>query len=300
MRTQLQQVSIAIVTKKRRKSLTELLRSLLTQPHIHEVKRIFVLENQVESFTNKERTFFSKKLKNIFFHFLQSSKVETRNLAIQLCKTRYLIFLDDDVTVSPQWLKTVEKILSEKKNKERIVFYQGSYDEVYRKKLPILAKEAIRQYEYFGYDSIIQSSSSLLRFSLDTKNVLLDAYFLKKHHLSFDSIFDQYGFSEDTDLGFHIYQEGGAGEYVPTLHVRHHKPLSIKKMFFLSQQSGRAYGLFCRKNKLSFSLKGQIIHTFHIVLFLLKNKNINIKNKIEVSFWAVLYRSIFTVNILHS
>ena len=59
----------------------------------------------------------NKKLKNIKFIITESQSIaEKRNLSVNLCKSKYIIFLDSDAYPDKNWIESASKFLLRKKN----------------------------------------------------------------------------------------------------------------------------------------------------------------------------------------
>lgn len=106
------------------------------------------------------------------------------NYAMEL-GSDYLIFFDDDMTVSPGWVK--ELYLTQKANEADAVCGRVKYV------LPVNAERWLHNLDFYG--SYSRPTGSLIQ-SGRTNNVLINMAFLTKHSLSFEKRLNESGGSD--------------------------------------------------------------------------------------------------------
>lgn len=252
-------ISVAIITKDRKKELKRCLISLKQQNYYPFT--ILVIDNDENKSAQtvvKNRLF--NKLNIKYHHLAKASVPACRNQALKLVKTPYLAFIDDDCIANQNWLK---KGLSKIK-KEKVHYVLGKTELSNPQNLFALAQHARDSY-WKNYNQQL----------FDTKNVIVNAIFFKKYNLYFDEQCQSEHYdSADFDFDFLAKKYRLNKTYCPQMIVFHKetdKFLRFKK---------RAYhrGKLARYLNDKWQLNNQLVdlRNRHLVLFVLRTfKNFN-------------------------
>lgn len=252
-------VSVAIVTKDRKKELKRCLMSLKRQTY-HSFRIIVIdnSENKSALAIVNHRSF--NKLNIKYLNLTHSSVPACRNQALKLVKTPYLAFIDDDCVANENWL--IEGLHTIKKEKVHFVLGKTELDNP--QNLFALAQHARDSY-WKNYNHQL----------FDTKNVIVDAKYFKKDNLSFDEKCqsDHYD-SADFDFDFLAKKKNLKKTYCSQMIVFH------KETDQFSRFTKRAYhrGKLAKYLNDKWQLNHQLVdlRNRHLVLFILRSfKNFN-------------------------
>ncbi|HEX3028865.1 MAG TPA: glycosyltransferase family 2 protein, partial [Clostridia bacterium] len=210
------ELTLAIITKNRLKSLGECLSSVFKQS-CKEFKVLIIDNDQSKSALPLFEQFQS--LGTIPMEYVGEPAVGyafARNCAIENCRTQYLGFIDDDCILNPDWVQN--GLAAVKRHKSAFVagLSQNS-----------VTSDIYTQVECFitqnwWKDSYNTDTFEIKANRLDTKNVILDRSLLVKNNIYFDEGFNRYG-GEDCDLGIQLQQKGFIGYYVPEMVLLHNE-----------------------------------------------------------------------------
>ncbi len=228
-------LTIAIITRNRPDMFAKCLKSIINQSI--NGYTVLVIDNDKN---NTARSVVNKYLLNstIKFKYVNETNIgyaNARNCAIKNCSTRYLGFVDDDCILDKNWVKTGMGSIV----KNGVAWVVGeSIDQCMSNSFGVL-ENYLRNY-WRNQCYVNRYLEDPLPFHLDTKNVILDAQFLKSSNIYFDTKFNIYG-GEDADLGFQIKHNNQKGIFNNNMVVNHFHPYNkagfIRKAF--------AYGYNC-------------------------------------------------------
>lgn len=246
-------ISVAIITKDRKKELRRCLLSLKRQKY-----RSFMIividndENQSAQAIVNNRLF--NKLNIKYHHLAHSSVPACRNSALKLVKTPYLAFIDDDCIANENWLTEGLRTIK----KEKAHFVLGKTELYNPQNLFALAQHARDSY-WNDYNNQL----------FDTKNVIVNAKYFKKNNLSFDEKCqsDHYD-SADFDFDFLAKKKKLKKIYCPQMIIFH------KETDKFSRFTKRAYhrGKLAKYLNNKWQLNHQLVdlRNRHLVLFILR------------------------------
>lgn len=252
-------ISVAIITKNRKKELINCLRSLKQQKY-HPFKIIVIDNDEKKSArdTVNNRLFIGLNIK--YHHFANLSVPACRNLALKLVKSPYLAYIDDDCIAEKNWLIEGLRVIK----KEKAHFVLGKTELYNPQNLFALAQHARDSY-WKDYNNQL----------FDTKNVIVDANYFKKNNLFLDEKCqsDHYD-SADFDFDFLVKKKKLKKAYCAQMTIFHQETnnfLRFKK---------RAYhrGKLARYLNDKWQLNNQLVdlRNRHLVLFVLRTfKNFN-------------------------
>lgn len=206
------EISIAIITKNRKKELADCLDSIAKQTLIPSV---IIIDND-ENLSAKE-TISKKKYKqiNISYHHSRGSVPACRNLAMKIAKTKYLGFVDDDCVLDKKW---TENGLSAIKK------YKTAY--VLGKTL-LLNPNNIFALAQYARDDYWKNYNSQI---FDTKNVILDLNIVKGSKLSFDEKCQKEAYdSADFDFDFALKKAMLKGKFCKNMILKHKETSSFNR-----------------------------------------------------------------------
>jgi len=250
-------ISVAIITKDRKKELKRCLISLKQQNY--HPSRIIVIDNDANKSAQvvvNNRLF--NKLNIKYHHLVNSSVPACRNKALKLVKTPYLAFVDDDCIANKNWLRQgLNKI-----KKEKAHYVLGKTELFNPQNLFALAQHARDSY-WKNYNHQL----------FDTKNVIVDANFFKKNNLYFDEKCqsDHYD-SADFDFDFLVKKKKLKKAYCSNMIIFH------KETNNFSRFKKRAYhrGKLAKYLNDKWELNDQLVdlknrHLMFLILKTLKN-----------------------------
>lgn len=206
------EISIAIVTKNRKKELENCLNSISEQTLI---PNVIIIDNDInlsaKVVVNKKKY---QKI-NIDYHHSKGSVPKCRNLAIKIAKTRYLGFADDDCVLNKKWtengLRTIKK-------------YKKTY--VLGKTLLFNPEDLFALAQFLRDDYWKDYNSQIF----DTKNVILDRFAINKHKLSFDEKCQKEAYdSADFDFDFLLKKTGLDGKFCKSMVLHHKETIDFKR-----------------------------------------------------------------------
>lgn len=206
------QLSVAIITHSRLNDLLHAVASLLIQDNIYE---ILVIDNNSTNGTKQIIERFSKTSRTPIRVIFESNpgRSYARNKALDMCKTRWLAFIDDDCVVSQNWSKAILSTLQ--KDLPNVVIgkcisYQTSI-------VPLVENF----FERWWKEKNLYRNKVLNYEIFDTKNIIFDRLFLKRNRLSFAPGFGKV-IGEDYDLGVRLQATQAKASYQPNA-IAYHK-----------------------------------------------------------------------------
>lgn len=222
-------LTIAIITHNRPLSLDKCLKNLTNQLPENITIKMIIIDNQPQSETKKNISKYSS-IKNIFitYHPQKSNSIPlARNLAIKLCTTPFLAFIDDDCLPDKNWLTIA---LSSIETNKKYAFIIGDN----RLQNPnYLTNTQYAIYKQW-FDLHVSNNMTFDPAGLDTKNIIFN---LKKiNNFKFDQKFDIF---EDTDFGLQLKQNNLYGFYEPKLIALHPEISNLTQVIKKNYRRGK-------------------------------------------------------------
>jgi glycosyltransferase involved in cell wall biosynthesis len=200
--------SLIVATLGRNKELRDFLVSV--EKLDYDLKRIEIIiidQNQSDLLSDLDKSFLDLNIKIIKSNIKGLSL--NRNIGLKNAIGRIISFPDDDCTLYPDTLSTVDKILED----ESIGFCLGRiFDR--KKMVPIIKKWPSKSNAINKLNSYFLNSSITL-------------YLKRELLITFDEnlgVGSRYGSCEDADFIYRILKNGGQGIYNPKLEVWHPSP----------------------------------------------------------------------------
>ncbi len=204
----LKEITIGIVTKNRSKLLSKCLDSILSQDV--KPKSIIIIDNNSTDGTKKVYKKYLRLLPIKYFLEKKEGVGFCRNKVLNIAKTKYLVFIDDDVILEKNWSKSIAQSRLLNKNTIALV----------GKNISISRIEVIAEYCQFLNDCVVESSK--YGFSnltiLDTKNLILNLDLCKKNNLYF---LNKKKYGEDIHFANNILAKRFLIKYDPNIVVKH-------------------------------------------------------------------------------
>lgn len=219
-------ITVAIITKNRCRDLRLCLVSLLAQSK--NPAEIIVVDNASIDST-KEVVLAMGDNTQVTIEYitqLRGARSYSRNTALERTRTRWLAFIDDDCVARMDWVESMEKQL---RNGNQVVVGESLGYRTSGASHCFLASELL-----WKKNSRVGTSMRNF-FALDTKNIVYDVSFLRKHNLRFDvnENIDKIS-GEDGDFGMRLYEKDATAVYATEMVVFHKHPSSLSK--FISKQ----------------------------------------------------------------
>jgi len=191
-------VDVCVATYRRPGPLTELLESLAKQNFGANQMRIIVVDNdREESARGFVETFRAKSAVEVHYEVEPCQNISVaRNRALQNVRAEYFAFLDDDETVSPDWLSTLLAAIS--KHSADVVF--GPVKSILPPSAPAWAKKhPVFHRPRFATGTQVEHGGC--------GNVLIRRYVLEHPPQLFDPAYGVSG-GEDTDFFYRLFLSG--------------------------------------------------------------------------------------------
>lgn len=228
----MQSVSVIIPTRNRCDSLRELLDSII--PQLGTLDELVIVDNNSSDDTKKTVSYISKSNKTLRVRYLLEEKVGyvfPYNAGLKSALNSWVIVVDDDCVVDPDWLSGVKECI--RKEKPDVIL--GSSQTYYANNLYSLT---MYLFDFDWKSQYIEKKKILDGQILDSKNIAYNKRFLDKNKLSYDLTVIA---AQDYDLGTEIIQNGGKGVFCPDMIVAHKDPTDFISFF---KKRFRAYAAF--------------------------------------------------------
>jgi glycosyltransferase involved in cell wall biosynthesis len=216
------EISIAIITKNRKKELEKCLDSISLQTQ--KDYQIIIIDN--DSNFSAKKTINKKKYAklNFSYYYGQGTVPKCRNLAINLARTKYLGFVDDDCILNKDWLE---------KGKKEIIKNDVAY--VLGKTL-LLNPQNIIALGQFARDDYWKDYNSKI---FDTKNVIINLNLIKNIKLHFDENCQKDAFdSADFDFDFQLKKSKLKGIFCSEMMLFHKETSNFKRFKYRAYYRG--------------------------------------------------------------
>lgn len=257
--------AIAIITKSRNLELTRCLKSIFQQTILPTT--IIVVDNDLrgsaKQIVNKFSTINQSKFKKcqIEYYQKQGSVPKCRNFAMQIARSNYLGFIDDDCVLDKNWLKKALKKINSGSDK-KINYVLGETKLFNTENIIALAQHARdaywkkQQYKIF-----------------DTKNVLLNLKVISNAKLKFDekcqsSFYD----SADFDFDFQLKKNKINGSFCKEMITHHQETSNYQRFINRAWHRGKLANYLTKKWKIKERLINQKDSIF-LIWFLRSLKN---------------------------
>ncbi len=242
-------LTLAIVTKNRPKELIKCLKSIAEQTTKPGV--VLVVDNDQEM-TAKTVCGQSRKKLNLPIEYVVEKRPGipvVRNIAISLCKTSYLGYVDDDCVLDKNWVRQgLQKIKSSRAS------YVIGISRLANKESLIAQAQYFHYKKWFEY-KLDRKTMRIDPLNLDTKNVIFDFRILKKHKLKFDEIYNKAFSGEDVDLGLQLSKLGYGGFLAEKMQLKHKEVENLLKLWSKAYYRGISSYLLIKK----WQLKDQLV-----------------------------------------
>ena len=246
------EISIAIITKNRKKELTNCLNSILHQTQ--KPKIVVIIDNDSNQSAKKMITYKKYKTLKISYYSLLGSVPKCRNFAIKKTKGKYLGFTDDDCILDKHWVENgIDTI--DKNNPD---FILG--------KTLLLNPNNIFALAQHNRDDYWKNQNSQI---FDTKNAILNLASIRKRKLQFDEACQKEAYdSADFDFDFTLKKNGLNGVYCKNMIVRHQETSNLQR--FLRRAYFRGY--LAKYLDKKWQLQNQLVDlsTHNSIIWLLK------------------------------
>ena len=219
----LSDTTIAIVTKKRPIELGRCLQSIFHQTK--QPSSVIVIDNDIEKSAQEITTNQKFSTLQIKYHYYNDTVPACRNLAMQLCKSRHLGFVDDDCVLNRNWLANGLKLLE----REKLDFVLGT-TKLYNPQNVLARAQHQRDAYWKKYNGMI----------FDTKNVLFSLDQIKKAKLQFDeSCQSSFYDSADFDFDFQIHEANLKGVNSPKMILHHQETNNLRRFLKRAYHRGK-------------------------------------------------------------
>lgn len=239
-----QDLSIAVVTRKRHKLLEKCLASIVNQSK--KAVEVIVVDNDQDRSSEAVVLSFQHKLPIRYVLEPKKGISYARNKALAVTKTRYLGFVDDDCILNSNWIREGFKGISKLKSAYVVGETKLLNNESY------IARTRFFYYKHWFKTNIEMQSKRINGQGLDTKNVIFDTEVLKKFQIKFDLRYAEtsIGGGEDIDIGLQLKKQNLRGYYVQKMWLQHREPDKIWQLLSKAYWCGRASCLLSQKWKL--------------------------------------------------
>jgi glycosyltransferase involved in cell wall biosynthesis len=236
-------LSIAVITKDRPEVLKDWLLSIGRQSKLPD--NIIIIDSSIDQLTRKYTKKFLSRMPfpSTYIYEPKKGYSVARNRALNVVKTPWLGFIDDDCIVDANWYSAMIKTAHRHRHAAAIAGESKTY---YPKNILALTSQAIELYW-----KIKSRDGETIRDLevLDTKNILYNVAFLNTHHLSFDKTDIGIQGADDCDMGMQIQQAGGVAFYAPNAIVFHKDSTNIWDYSRIKIQRTIAHVLYEQKWK---------------------------------------------------
>ena len=234
-------ITVAIVTMSRPALLRTCLTSLIHQTILP--KRIIIIDNDPNHSASLIYNEFKSSLPVEYSIEKKAGVAYARNLALHMCRTKYLAFVDDDCRLDKRWVEIAIGTM----NKTRSIYLLG--ESLLENQSSIIAEsQFVRQAYWFHYR--IPPSKSTNPYIFDTKNVVIRNDYILRNHILFNPEFciTRYD-SSDTDFGFKIHSGRRSGKFEPNMIVYHKETENIISFIKKAFTRGRLGFLLAQRLK---------------------------------------------------
>ena len=232
-------ITIAVTTYRRPHLLKKCLNSLCQQTF--PPPKIIIIDNDPQKSARSIYNKYQKKLPLKYFFETKKGAPHVRNAAIDLVKTKYIGFIDDDCILDKNWFQKV--VTHTQKN--NLVFVIGT--SLLQNKNNIFAQTQFYYYQQW-FNSLVHKHP-LPPELFDTKNIIINRKLLKQNKFKFDQIFSNSSISgfEDVDMGYQFANKKLYGLHDPKIIVFHQELDTFSKMTEKSFERGRLKYLLNKK-----------------------------------------------------
>lgn len=231
--------TIAIVTKKRLFQLKKCLSSICRQSISPDT--VLIIDN--DSNRSAARVVKLKNFSTLKMQYVPCTGTvpKCRNMALQITKTKYLGFIDDDCELDSDWLRSGLQLIGRKKR----AYVLGQ--------TKLSNPHAVLAVAQFSRDAYWKNYNKGI---FDTKNVIIDLQQIKKKRLSFDencqsAVYD----SADFDFDFQVKRAQLRGDGCAHMIAWHQETTNVQRFLERGYHRGKlAYYLdqkWHQKGKLS-------------------------------------------------
>jgi len=255
--------SIVIVTYGRNAELANLISSI--QGEIKELKEILIIDNHEDKIAAEIQSKFLPNRRIRYVHNSNNSLTAGRKIGAELSESEIVLFLDDDVTLEPNYLRNMLEFYREypDANGMQGVFDVGPYSKTKNifNRLFWLFNYSKNEYKvypsvqgsYASHNEEVQECEWFSGTNFSYRRKVLD-------HIDFDLNLIKYCEGEDIDYSFRAHKKFGGLYVQPRCQVVHHavqQSRVVGEQFMIMQE---IYGYYLFKKLFPFNLKNVAIY----------------------------------------
>lgn len=253
-------VSVVIPTYDRLNLLKKCLNSVLLQSL--KPFEIIIVDNKgqknLSRYVSVAQKTTSVRLRYVYESQKGASKA--RNAGINVARSLYIAFLDDDCIAYADWLEHLIAPLYSTKIKATFGQNLNSPSNT------LFARNENETTSSFFDHSLTKIGNHYFARILDTKNCAINRNFITRHKILFDPIFDPYTLFEDVDFGLQITEHGGLIEYIKGAKITHSTDVNILRHVHREFRIGQAYRVLLKKwSRVSFASSPTKLSLFAIL-----------------------------------
>lgn len=246
-------LTIAIATRARPYKLERCLKSVVNQTILP--RQVLIVDNDPKHTAERVAIKFKNKLPIRYETEEIPGVPSARNKALNLCRTGFIGFLDDDCVLDKHWVAKGTMAI----NKAKATYILGRTLLLNRHSL-IAQAQYVRQKRWFFYKF---KGNIPGPFALDTKNVIISNKTLRKEQILFDDKMLPGGYdSSDTDLSLQLYTKDKRGLYEENMVVYHEETPNLFNFIKKAYYRGRYAYLINKK----WNLTGEFVDKSQINL----------------------------------
>lgn len=232
-------ITLAITTYQRPSLLSRCLQSICHQSLLP--SRIIIIDNDPQKSAAPIFKKYQKRLPLQYYYESQKGTPHARNAAINLVKTKYVGFIDDDCILHKNWFQQAFSCIQD----SNLTFIIGL--SFLQNKNNIFAQSQFNYYQQWFNSQVSKKPLSPELF--DTKNIIINCDLFKENKFKFDKIFGNSSISgfEDIDMGYQFAHKKFYGRYEPKMIVYHQEINTFLKMIKKSYERGRLKFLLNQK-----------------------------------------------------
>lgn len=234
-------LTLGIVSKNRPDKLARLISVIASWKSSSEyIDQIIVVDNSDK--LNKIHKF---GLPLVYYH-KYFSVPQARNFILNKTQTKWLGFLDDDCEPANDWIEQASLAME---HYPKAAYLVGN--NLLKNPEFYWAQVQYHRHMYWQKKQLIGANQTI-GFHLDTKNCLLNIYFLRQHKLFFDEKLHIGGYDNaDTDLGFAVERIGGKGYWIEKMRIFHPEVTNFFAVRKKAKLRGKLSGLLADKWKIT-------------------------------------------------
>lgn len=236
-------ITVAIITRNRVKHLARCL---------HSISKQLVLPKEIIIINNGGTDLSSQMIKVFMRHFQipireifceEPSRPLARNVALNNATHRWVAFIDDDCVANRRWIEQLHKAIKKHPESAAVMGYSNT---IHSRNV---FSSLFQFFDSFSKLSSVDKKNDCIINAevLDTKNIALNTFVLRKHHIEFN--LSRLEANEDCDLGAQMRKKQQKMYWQQTATVYHEDPQNLRSYFNKLFQVIKSYWLFKRDHK---------------------------------------------------